>query len=333
MSYVSAQHRSRSIPLPIAELAQSNLASPPVLAFVAGALATAARIELPLPRSLAPVLSAYLLVAIGLKGGAALAGASPADAWLPILAALALGLAIPAWSFAIARRVGNLSVADAAALAAHYGSVSVVTFTAATAFLESAGAAPEGFLVAILALLEGPGILLALLLAGKFGTHSTWNHALAEVLTGRSIVLLAAGLSLGAFFARDGHPPLAAVFVDPFYLVLVLFLVEMGRTAVSHLPEIRRAGPFLLAFGIAAPLVHGTLGVALGTLAGLSVGGAAAFGVIAASASYIAAPAAVRQALPAATPGLGLAAALGVTFPFNLIVGIPLFHQLARLIA
>lgn len=291
------------------------------------------RADLRLPHGLYVALSSYLLFAIGLKGGAALAASSPASAAGPLLVALALGCLIPVWAYAIARRVGRFGIDDAAGLAAHYGSVSVVTFTAAMAFLGSLNVEVEGYMIAILALLEAPGILVALFIASRASGNASWHRALGEVVTGRSIALLLAGLALGAVAGNGGTAPLAPIFVTPFYLVLVVFLLEMGRVATMHLPAIRQAGRFLLAFGILMPLFNGTLGVAAGTLVGLSVGGAAVLGTITGSASYIAAPAAVRHALPGARPGVSLAAALGVTFPFNLVAGIPLYYQLARLLA
>lgn len=291
------------------------------------------RADLRLPHGLYVALSSYLLFAIGLKGGAALAASSPASAAGPLLVALALGCLIPVWAYAIARRVGRFGIDDAAGLAAHYGSVSVVTFTAAMAFLGSLNVEVEGYMIAILALLEAPGILVALFIASRASGNASWHRALGEVVTGRSIALLLAGLALGAVAGNGGTAPLAPIFVTPFYLVLVVFLLEMGRVATMHLPAIRQAGRFLLAFGILMPLFNGTLGVAAGTLVRLSVGGAAVLGTITGSASYIAAPAAVRHALPGARPGVSLAAALGVTFPFNLVAGIPLYYQLARLLA
>lgn len=290
------------------------------------------RADVRLPHGLYVALSSYLLFAIGLKGGAALAASSPVSAAGPLLVALALGCLIPVWAYAIARRFGRLGIDDAAALAAHYGSVSVVTFTAAMAFLGSLDVEVEGYMVAILALLEAPGILVALFIASRASGNASWQRALGEVVTGRSIALLLAGLALGAVAGHGGKAPLAPIFVTPFYIVLVVFLLEMGRVASTHIGAIRQAGRFLLAFGILMPLANGTLGVAAGTLVGLSVGGAAVLGTIAASASYIAAPAAVRHALPRARPGIPLAAALGVTFPFNLVAGIPLYYQLARLL-
>lgn len=316
------------------ELAGTNLASPPVLAFALGAASVLFRADLRLPEAVHVGLTTYLLLAIGLKGGAELSAVSPGTLFLPALVAVLLGLAIPCWSFLLARRFGRLGVDDAASLAAHYGSVSVVTFTAAITFLESAGDPAEGFLPALVAIMEIPGIAMAILLARLAGSGSggALSESLRDVFGGRSILLLGGGLVIGVAGGKEGFERVAPFFQEPFYGVLVVFLLEMGIVAAARAHDVLRSGPFLLAFGTALPLLHGGLGVLAGTAAGLSVGGATALGALAASASYIAAPAAVRIALPGANHGYALAAALAITFPFNLIVGIPVYYQFASML-
>uniref|UniRef100_UPI003566E5A8 sodium-dependent bicarbonate transport family permease n=1 Tax=Actinotalea sp. TaxID=1872145 RepID=UPI003566E5A8 len=219
---------------------------------------------------------------------------------------------------------------DAAGIAAHYGSVSAVTFAAALAFATTVGvAAPEAFLPALVAVLEIPGILIALAIAHRVRQGGSLRDAVAEVLAGSSMLLLLGGIVIGAVAGPAGMGLVAPVFVAPFAGVLVLFLLHLGIVAGHRLREVRSAGPFLVGFAVAMPLAAGALGASLGTLAGLSVGGAAVFGAMAASASYIAAPAAVAVSLPEANLGLALTASLAVTFPFNLAVGIPLYHALA----
>jgi hypothetical protein len=311
-------------------MVQTNLLSPVVLAFVLGAVAVWVRSDLRFPDGMYTGLSIYLMLAIGLKGGAALAATTPGEIWLPAVAVLALGCAIPLWTFAAARRFGKLGVPDSAALAAHYGSVSVVTFMAALAFLDAAGVRYEGFLPALVALMEVPAIAVAIGLAHAAGRSGGWGPVAHEVLAGRSILLLVGGLAIGAASGPAGLERVAPVFVDPFQGVLVLFLLEMGMVAARRLRELRTAGLFLVVFGIVMPVLHGTLGAWVGSFAGLSLGGSMVLGVLAASASYIAAPAAVRVALPEANPGLYLTASLGITFPFNLAVGIPLFYAAAQ---
>lgn len=325
------------------ELVRLNLLSPMVLAFALGIVATLVRSDLRVPDAVYAALSIYLLFAIGLKGGVALAATPPSQLLLPALATLAAGSLIPLWTYALARRVGRWSVADAAALAAHYGSVSVVTFVAAQAFLDRAGVPYEGFMATLVALLEVPAILVALVIArralggngaGDAGEARDGAGAvLREVLAGRSIVLLVGGLLIGAVTGAQGAERVAPFFVAPFEGALTIFLLEMGLVTARRLGELRRAGAFLLAFGLLAPLAHGALGVVLGSAVGLSVGGATVFAAMLASASYIAATAAVRLALPEANPGRYLTASLAVTFPFNLVVGIPLFARLAQALA
>ncbi|HEY0019796.1 MAG TPA: sodium-dependent bicarbonate transport family permease [Longimicrobium sp.] len=314
------------------ELVRLNLLSPIILAFVLGIVATLARSDLKFPEPLYTALSIYLLLAIGLKGGAALSETPLRELGGPALATLALGIAVPLWSYAIVRRVGRMSVSDAAALAAHYGSVSVVTFIAALSFLDAARIGYEGFLPTLVAMLEVPAIIVALLLARMRGGagRGSWGTVLHEVLAGRSILLLLGGLVIGAASGTAGLERVAPFFVAPFQGALVLFLLEMGMVAARRFRDLRTAGAFLLGFGVGMPLLHGVLGVWLGSVVGLSLGGSTVLGVMAASASYIAAPAAVRIALPEANPGYYLTAALAITFPFNLTVGIPVYFAVAR---
>lgn len=314
------------------ELVRLNLLSPIILAFALGIIATLARSDLKFPEPLYTALSIYLLLAIGLKGGAALSVTPLGEFGGPALATLALGLTIPLWSYAIVRRLGRMSVPDAAAIAAHYGSVSVVTFIASLAFLDGARVGYEGFLPTLVAVLEVPAIVVALVLARVRGGagRGSWGTVMHEVLAGRSVLLLLGGLLIGALSGKAGLERVGAFFVDPFQGALVLFLLEMGMVAARRFRDLRKAGAFLLAFGIVMPLLHGTMGVWLGSVAGLSLGGSMVLGVMAASASYIAAPAAVRIALPEANPGYYLTASLAITFPFNLTVGIPVYFAVAQ---
>ncbi|MEZ4553691.1 MAG: sodium-dependent bicarbonate transport family permease [Dehalococcoidia bacterium] len=316
------------------EVAGSNLATPAILAFLLGVAASLLKSDLRLPEPIYQTISIYLLFAIGLKGGAALADADAGDVVIPALVTLALGLVIPLWVYAATRFAGRMSIADSAALAAHYGSTSVVTFTAALTFLQSVDEPVEGFLPTLVAIMEVPAIVVALViarlqLARTAGQSGDLMEALHEVLVGRSIILLAGGLLVGLLAGSDGIAPVEPFFVDAFQGILTLFLLEMGIVTARRFGDLRAAGPFLIGFGLLAPVLNGAVGVIAGDLAGLSAGGAAMLGVLAASASYIAAPAAVRIALPEANPSLYLTASLAVTFPFNLTVGIPLYYELA----
>ena len=312
-------------------LAAANLTSPPVLAFVLGVLATALRGDLRLPEPVYQLLTVYLLLGIGIKGGVALRTAPAADVVAPVLVTLLLGLVVPLLAFAVLALLTRLGPVDRAALAAHYGSTSLVTFTAAAVFLTSSGVSYEGFVTTLLAVLEVPAIVVGLLLAGRHVRRSApWSETLREVLTGRSVLLLVGGLALGYVTGPAGYERVEPFFGGIFQGVLTLFLLEMGVVAARRLRDLPLAGPGLVVFAVVFPLAAGFLGVTGGLLSGLSVGGAAMLGVLTASASYIAAPAAVRLALPQANPGYYLTASLGITFPFNLVVGIPLYLAAAQ---
>lgn len=316
------------------ELARANLTAVPVLAFALGVIAARLRSDLRLPQAVGAFLSAYLLLAIGLKGGVALARTGVSEIWAPALATLAVAVTLPLVTYATFRRLGRFAVADAAALAAHYGSVSAVTFTAAVAFVAAAGAPSEGFLPALVALLEVPGIAIALVLAQRHGSGAeSLRAAIHEVLSGKSVMLLGGGLVIGAVAGPSGAAAVEPFFVGLFPGLLALFLLDLGTLAGEHMAAIRKAGRFLVTFALAAPLAFGIVGAGVGTLAGLSTGGAAVFAAMAASASYIAAPAAVRVALPAANPGIYLTASLALTFPLNLTIGIPLYYQVATILS
>jgi uncharacterized protein len=314
------------------ELIQINLLTPVVLAFFLGVVASLVRSDLKVPDELYQALSIYLLFAIGLKGGVELSDAAPAEFLLPAATGVGLGLVIPLWTFAFLRKVGRMSTVDAAALAAHYGSVSAVTFLATLTFLSVLGVPFEGFLPALLALMEVPAIVVALFLARSSvsSRHTPWGDLAREIFTGKSIILLVGGLVIGMVTGREGFAKVEGFFVVPFQGVLALFLLEMGLVAARRFGDLRRVGWFLILFGIGAPLVHGALGVVAGKWSGLSMGGSMVLGVLAASASYIAAPAAVRLSLPQANPSYYLTASLAITFPFNLTLGIPLYFAFAK---
>jgi uncharacterized protein len=273
----------------------------------------------------------YLLLAIGIKGGVALREAGLSEVWAPVVASVILGVTIPVVAFAVLRVLTPLGPVDRGAMAAHYGSTSLVTFTAALVFLDVAGVPYEGYVATLLTVLEVPGIIVGLLLAGrKRSSSGSWRTSLHEVLTSRSILLLVGGLAMGFATGPTGYARVEPFFGALFTGVLTLFLLEMGVLTGRRLPDIRTAGPGLVVFALAFPLLAGTAGVAAGLLAGMSTGGAMVLGVLCASASYIAAPAAVRLALPEANPGITLTSALGLTFPFNLIVGIPVLLAVAE---
>lgn len=316
----------------VADLVSMNLGSPAVLAFVLGLVAVAVRSDLRFPEQITSFLSTFLLFAIGLKGGMKLRHAPFAELVGPALLTLVIGFTVPLLVFRIARRFLRFDIVNAASIAAHFGSVSAVTFTAADTFARAAGTSPAGYLPALVALLEVPGIIVAMVLAGRLSAGVSTRRAVHEVVTGKSVVLLIGGLLIGTF----AHPePLATIeplFIGLFPGVLCLFLLDLGTLAGQRFADIRAAGWRLPVFAIAFPATVGTIATVAASAIGMSVGSATVLGAMTASASYIAAPAAVRVGLPSANLGLSLGAALGITFPFNLIIGIPLFDQVARLV-
>jgi len=311
------------------ELLTANLLSPMVLAFVLGFFAILIKSDLKLPEGLYASLSIYLLFAIGLKGGSALSTAAIGDVWKPAVVTLGISIFTPAMAYGVCRRLGRLDPTNAAAMAAHYGSVSAVTFIAATTFGQTHGLHPEDFMPALVAVLEVPAILFALWLVLRNERGRSLGPLLHELVTGRAIVLLVGGLLIGLVATPAGMEQVHPLFGDLFKGALTIFLLEMGLVAGARVKDLKEHATFLMLFGTLVPLVNGAIGAAAGVFAGLSPGGAGVLGAMAASASYIAAPAAVRMALPQAKASLYLTGAIAVTFPFNLVVGIPLYMEIA----
>jgi hypothetical protein len=303
---------------------------PVILFFVLGALAGFARSDLRIPGVFYESLSIFLLLAIGLKGGVELARYRLSEVALPAAVVVAVGALIPLVAYPLLRRVGRLSRADSGSIAGHYGSVSVVTFAVASTYLSRLGQEVEGYITVLLVLLEFPALVIGVLLARRGERGTPWGKVLHEVFAGKSIVLLLGGLAIGWAAGPQGIAPLDSLFFDLFRGVLAFFLLEMGLVVANRFSELRRAGLFLIVFAILMPLFSAGLGVVTGMLLGLSVGGVTLLATLYASASYIAAPAAMRLAVPQANPALSIGAALGITFPFNLLVGIPLYHRLAQ---
>lgn len=311
------------------DLLIQNLISPVVLAFAMGMIARWVKSDLEIPSAIYQALSIYLLFAIGLKGGVSLSQTPMSELVAPMGVTLLLGVVTPFSAFFLLRWFGKLNKIDAGATAAHYGSVSAVTFLATVEAVKISGIPSNGYLPALVAVLEIPGIIIGLLLA-QSGPRGGMKSAIHEVITGKSIFLLIGGMVIGAACGAQKIDTVAPFFIAPFKGVLCLFLLELGMVAAGRLRDLKSAGWRLIVLGCVLPLVHGLLGTALGTFAGMAPGGAAILGAMTGSASYIAAPAAVRIALPKASPGIYLTLALGVTFPFNLAVGIPLFLAFAQ---
>ena len=316
----------------ILALAGNNLLSPMILCFALGLLAALARSDLSVPEAAAKALSLYLLFAIGFKGGAAVAANGLGFSLFSALAAgVLLSVALPFVAFALLRVMTRFSVADAAAVAAHYGSISIVTFVTATSVLEGRGISSEGYMVAVAAAMEAPAIISALWIVAKAGDGADVDTDLwREILLNGSIVLLVGSFVIGLLTGSDGLARIESFIVSPFQGVLCLFLLDMGLVAGRGL---RTSGGVLgagaILFGVLMPLIGAAAGLLMGAGLGLSAGGVALLMTLAASASYIAVPAAMRVALPEANPSIYLTLSLGVTFPFNLTVGIPLYVALA----
>lgn len=315
----------------------SNMLIPAMLFFALGFLAQLVRSDLKFPVDLAKALSIYLLVGIGLHGGMELARIDAADALSAIVAALGLGFGLPIVAYLILSHVVRIDRLNAAAIAAHYGSVSAGTFVTAIALLDSLKVPYESQPVIMLAIMESPAIIIGLVLAnrvrqaeGNGNPRQVGRALLHDALTNGSVVLLLGGMLIGAIAQPAGLAKIMPFYDTMFMGVLSLFLLDMGMEASRRIGDFRKVGPSLLAFGVAMPLVGGVIGLAVGHwLLGFGMGGTLLVAVLAASASYIAVPSAMRLAIPEAIPALFLTLSLGVTFPFNVIVGIPLYFSAA----
>jgi hypothetical protein len=329
-----------------------NLVDPAILFFVVGVLAGLVRSNLEIPPPISRFLSMYLLMALGLKGGFALAASGLNTQVVAGLGlAVVLAVVVPLIGYALLRRF--VSGFDAAALAATYGSVSAVTFITATGHLDKIGLPYGGHMAAAMALMESPAIVLAVLmanrlrrqqpasaslvasdgaaaLAGPGGAHTDWRKLLHESFTDGSQLLLIGAMVVGLLTGEAGREAMQPFSGDLFKGMLAFFLLDMGLMAARNLPGLRGRSPVLLAYGVMAPLLHAALAWGLARAAGLPAGDTALLMTLAASASYIAVPAVVRYAIPEANPSLYFGLSLGLTFPLNLMLGIPLYTHLAQ---
>ena len=313
------------------EVAITNLTSVAVLVFVLGFLGAKIKSDVRIPEPIYQLISIFLLLGIGLKGGHALKETSLGSFVKPAIATLALGILIPIIAFMVLKFARKINDLDRGAIAAHYGSTSLVTFSAALLFLENSGFKVEGFATALLTIMEVPGIVVGVYLGSRHRDKSVqWGRTLHEVITGKTILLLVGGLLIGVTTSPAGYLKVAPFFIDLQSGFLTLFLLHLGYLAGSNWGEIKKVGAMVGVFALIFPIFTGTLGVLAGHLVGLSVGGATILGVLCASASYIAAPAAVSIGLPEANAPLALMSSIGVTFPFNLLVGIPLYLEIAK---
>jgi uncharacterized protein len=308
----------------------SNILNPPVLFFFLGMLAVFVKSDLEIPAPVPKLFSLYLLFAIGFKGGVELAKSGISqEVVFTLMAAILMACAVPFYTFFILRT--KLDPYNAAAIAATYGSISAVTFITAGSLLQQLDIAYDGYMVAALALMESPAIIVGLILVNLFTTDPdkkrdfSWSEVLQEAFLNSSVFLLVGSLIIGVLTGQHGWDVLKPFSQDMFYGVLTFFLLDMGLVAARRIKDLQKTGVFLIAFAILVPIGNAAIGLLIAYLIGMPKGDALLFCVLCASASYIAVPAAMRLTVPEANPSLYVSTALAVTFPFNIIVGIPLY--------
>jgi hypothetical protein len=312
-------------------IAFNNLTSVAVLVFVLGFIGAIFKSDLRIPDSIYQLISIYLLLGIGLKGGQALKGVSFTEVIKPSLTTLVVGLIVPFLAYYFLQTIKSLTVSQRGAMAAHYGSTSLVTFSAAVLYLENNSIFFEGYSTALLTIMEVPGLVVGIYLASrKYKANVSWGKTFQEILLGKTVLLLVGGLLVGLLTTNTGFDKVSPFFIDLLNGFLVLFLLQLGYLAGSQIGEVKKSGYGLIVFSILFPILAGFIGAVGGYLSGMSYGGTALLAVLAGSASYIAAPAAVSIALPKEKLGLALTCSIGITFPFNLILGIPIYLAMAN---
>jgi hypothetical protein len=306
----------------------SNILNPPILFFFLGMTAVLVKSDLEIPPPVPKLLSLYLLFAIGFKGGVELIKSGiTQEVALTLLAAMLMACFVPIYTFFILKL--KLDNYDAAAIAATYGSISAVTFITASAFLTELGIAFDGYMVAALALMESPAIIVGLILVNLFTVDEkrelAWSEVLKEAFLNSSVFLLVGSLLIGLLSGEHGWKVMEPFAQGLFYGMLTFFLLDMGLVAARRIKDLQKTGVFLISFAILIPILNAGIGLLIAKLIGMPQGNALLFAVLCASASYIAVPAAIRITVPEANPSLYVSTALAVTFPFNIIVGIPLY--------
>lgn len=315
-------------------LIADNLLNPPILFFLLGCIAAFSRSDLSIPKPLSKALALYLLLSIGMHGGYELSKSGiTADVAIALGAAIFMAIVVPIYSFFILRL--RLNLHNSAAIAAAYGSISAVTFITGVSFLEELGVEFGGHMVAAMAMMESPAIIIGVLMVrlgmGKEAEDSLdWPELLREAFLNGAVFLLVGSLVIGFITGEPGWKAMEPMTGDLFKGVLAFFLLDMGLVAARHMGDLRKAGLFLVGFAIGMAVVNAAIGISVAHLLSFSPGDALLFTLLVASASYIAVPAAMRLSVPEANPSLYIAAALAVTFPFNIIVGIPLYYQVIQ---
>ena len=341
----------------ILQLIQSNLLTPIILFFLFGIIAARIKSDLKIPEAISEFLPIYLLAAIGLHGGIEMRNTGFENMLIPMLVAIGLSLLFTLNHYQILRRLGKFNIFDSYALASTYGAVGAVTFSVGLSFLKNQGVSSEGYLAAILAVLEPVAFILAIFLTnmavskqirakkqsvtgdalsdidvGLNQTKTKLSQVLHESITGKAIVILLGSIVIGYIIGESGFDSIRIVFDEMFTGAIVIFMIEMGIIAGQRLDDIKKVGIFLIAFAIIMPTFNGIIGVLVATVMGLSLGGAVMFGLLLASASFIAAPAVLRHAIPQAKPSLYITYALGITFPYNIIVLLPIMFTISTLV-
>ncbi len=315
-------------------LIMSNILNPPILFFFLGMTAVVVKSDLEIPAPVPKILSLYLLLAIGFKGGVELSkGGINQEVVITLLAAILMACFVPIYTFFILKL--RLDTYDAAAIAATYGSISAVTFITASAFLNELGIRFDGYMVAALALMESPAIIVGLILVNLFTSDEkrdfSWPEVLREAFLNSSVFLLVGSLVIGFLTGERGWLVLEPFTQGMFYGVLTFFLLDMGLVAARRIKDLQKTGVFLVSFAILIPILNAGIGLLIAKIIGMPQGNSLLFAVLCASASYIAVPAAMRLTVPEANPSLYVSTALAVTFPFNIIVGIPLYMYVINL--
>ena len=341
----------------ILQLIQSNLLTPIILFFLFGIIAARIKSDLKIPEAISEFLPIYLLAAIGLHGGIEMRNTGFENMLIPMLVAIGLSLLFTLNHYQILRRLGKFNIFDSYALASTYGAVGAVTFSVGLSFLKNQGVSSEGYLAAILAVLEPVAFILAIFLTnmavskqirakkqsftnddssdidvGLNQTKTKLSQVLHESITGKAIVILLGSIVIGYIIGESGFDSIRIVFDEMFTGAIVIFMIEMGIIAGQRLDDIKKVGIFLIAFAVIMPTFNGIVGVLVATAMGLSLGGAVMFGLLLASASFIAAPAVLRHAIPQAKPSLYITSALGITFPYNIIVLLPIMFTISTLV-
>jgi uncharacterized protein len=341
-------------------LIQDNLLTPIVLFFILGIVAARIKSDLKIPEAISEFLPIYLLAAIGLHGGMEMRKTGFESMLIPMIVAIALSLAMTMNHYQILRKLGKFNIFDSYALASTYGAVGAVTFSVGLSFLKNQGIESEGYIAAILAVLEPLAFILAIFMTnmavskqmktkkqtlakgdagedfGIFDSQSskaTLSHVLRDSITGKAVVILIGSIVIGYVIGDEGFAPIKILFEDLFVGAIVIFLIEMGIIAGQRLDDVKKVGAFLIGFSIVIPTLNGIIGVFAATFLGLSVGGAVMFGLLLASASFIAAPAVLRTAIPQAKPSLYITSALGITFPYNIIILLPIMLTISLAIS